>query len=463
MLDVLLSGGISAVVTANNHAMDFGPEALEDQLRTLQQCGLPQVGAGLTPAEAQQWRVLRCGDVDLALIAFDCTEPLAAPMPDRAGVFHVAAAPESVAVLRPIIREARARAHLVVVSPHWGENWEERPSAEIRTFAKALIDAGADAILGHSSHVLHGVEVYRGCPIVYDMGCLIFDRVSEAPMRDSALVELSFDRHGLHEVALYPLTLKRCRVRKARGTERARIAEVIASRSAALNGEVSAVVDEHAVRFRLVPDPVPRTVTQPSASQDVCTRDRLAPSLTASGYVTPLAPALSPEGTVVDIGGGLTVGGFRHPRRVAYRYGFVCEIRFRCAIPQQHRWRGDLMFLADKDGSELHYRYPLADGLWHASRGGTDAWFADRILCRTPSALPPGSYRLYWSLWTRDTDDYRLYWNEAITGERGTVVWVDLGDIEISREAPRRVAGVEWDTNLAFCDPAVVSRKRGLG
>jgi poly-gamma-glutamate capsule biosynthesis protein CapA/YwtB (metallophosphatase superfamily) len=73
------------------------------------------------------------------------------------------------------VREARARADLVVVSLHAHEQGthREEPAAFIPTFAHRMIDEGADVVIGHGPHLLRGMELYRGKPIFYSLGNLI--------------------------------------------------------------------------------------------------------------------------------------------------------------------------------------------------------------------------------------------------------------------------------------------------
>lgn len=73
------------------------------------------------------------------------------------------------------VREARGRADLVIVSLHAHEQGasREEPAAFIPTFARRMVDEGADVVVGHGPHVLRGMEIYRGKPIFYSLGNLI--------------------------------------------------------------------------------------------------------------------------------------------------------------------------------------------------------------------------------------------------------------------------------------------------
>ncbi|MFC7116014.1 CapA family protein [Natronoarchaeum sp. GCM10025703] len=103
----------------------------------------------------------------------------------------------SVPATRALVRTAlkRAAAHdpdLLVASLHWGPNWTTTPESQHEAFARWLIDEGVDVVHGHSAHVLQGVEVYRGSPIIYDAGDFVDDYVhrEEVYNKRSALFEL---------------------------------------------------------------------------------------------------------------------------------------------------------------------------------------------------------------------------------------------------------------------------------
>jgi hypothetical protein len=87
------------------------------------------------------------------------------------------------------VAAAKRRAHLVVVGIHWGVpiGWVAANQDELATYQQplghALIDAGADAVIGHHPHVLHGVELYNGKPIFYSLGNFLFHRMMDKTPR----------------------------------------------------------------------------------------------------------------------------------------------------------------------------------------------------------------------------------------------------------------------------------------
>lgn len=88
---------------------------------------------------------------------------------------------------------ARTEADFVVVSLHWGIHMVESVIADYQRVAgHALIDAGADAIIGHHPHILKGVELHRGKPIFYSLGNFA---IEQPHIWDPAIVETASFRH----------------------------------------------------------------------------------------------------------------------------------------------------------------------------------------------------------------------------------------------------------------------------
>ena len=75
---------------------------------------------------------------------------------------------------------------VVIVNLHWGAEHTLRPLPQQRLEAHALIDAGADVIIGHHTHTLQTSETYRGKPIFYSIGNFIFDQ--QRPLNTEACI-----------------------------------------------------------------------------------------------------------------------------------------------------------------------------------------------------------------------------------------------------------------------------------
>ena len=104
----------------------------------------------------------------------------------------------------------RRRADVVFVTPHWGKPFKMgvlQPS--MVRMGRALIDAGADAVLGHGNHMLLGMESYRGRPILYDMGNFLFDQSKRKALRRQGYFRLEISRQGVQSVEFLPFEMTR--------------------------------------------------------------------------------------------------------------------------------------------------------------------------------------------------------------------------------------------------------------
>jgi poly-gamma-glutamate synthesis protein (capsule biosynthesis protein) len=207
--------GVDCVTLANNHALDFGPEALVDTLDHLAAAGIAAVGAGVNVAAARRPAVLDAAGLRLAVVGVtDHPEEFAAG-PDRPGVAFADLRGQPPAWLEQAIRSVDADA--VLVTPHWGPNMTSAPLPYVRRAAAALVERGATLVAGHSAHVPHGA-----CGrVLYDLGDFLDDYAVNPVLRNDHgllfLVELEPD--GPRRIEAVPLKLEYAYTRLARGEE----------------------------------------------------------------------------------------------------------------------------------------------------------------------------------------------------------------------------------------------------
>ncbi|GAA5444373.1 UDP-N-acetylmuramoyl-tripeptide--D-alanyl-D-alanine ligase [Microbulbifer sp. NBRC 101763] len=206
MLSVLIAAGVDIVTTANNHSGDYGPEALLEQEHWLDITGIGHTGSGENLDEALQPVFRPAGPLNVALFSIDATQPRFAAGPTSAGCAYLPLSLPELwrETLGPRISAARTQAQVVIVAVHWGANRETYPSKEQIDVGHAIIDAGADAILGTSAHNLQGIEVYRNRPIIHDAGDLLFDAVRNS-LADSGIFRLQLSTHGVEQITFVPV------------------------------------------------------------------------------------------------------------------------------------------------------------------------------------------------------------------------------------------------------------------
>jgi poly-gamma-glutamate capsule biosynthesis protein CapA/YwtB (metallophosphatase superfamily) len=203
--------GLTVVSFAHNHALDFGIPGMLQTLEVVEAAGVKAIGAGADLRAALAPAVTTYDGVRVAWIGFASTlppgsaatheRPGLAPLrvrvrfeadasvmeeqPGTSPYVSTSVEPADLEQAAAAVRDAHRRADVVAASIHWGvpPGWAAPFQGLLadyqRPLAHALIEAGADVILGHHPHTLHGVEVYRGRPILYSLGNFVFHAMAE--------------------------------------------------------------------------------------------------------------------------------------------------------------------------------------------------------------------------------------------------------------------------------------------
>jgi poly-gamma-glutamate synthesis protein (capsule biosynthesis protein) len=199
----LAEAGISAVTLANNHAMDFGFQGVFDTLVGLQKAGIEWTGAGRTKAEAVRPILLHTPKRTVCLLAFSRTLPESFwATSTKPGTAFAAEGDMTSAIGR-----CAATGAFPLVAIHWGQELAHKPAPYQRTLARAAIDAGAGAVIGHHPHVTQGVEVYKGRLIVYSLGNFAFGSLPSGPPPQGLAARLFFDTADNVRWELVPLNV----------------------------------------------------------------------------------------------------------------------------------------------------------------------------------------------------------------------------------------------------------------
>ncbi|MFZ5477907.1 MAG: CapA family protein [Myxococcota bacterium] len=296
MMAILADAGVDLLANANNHAGDYGFDALREHLDHARIAGLDYAGAGHDLADARTPAYRLVGDTVVAVVGVDLTNTAAyAATDDHPGILAVAPK-DAVATLKPILEEARRHAHVVFLTPHWGPNGATEPTKETRRVGKALIRAGFDAILGHSAHVPQGAELVDGKPILYDAGNFLAGHPGTGDQAAGLLYDVAFTRAGVVSVKAIPLALPADKVVLGdaatittwAGRTRALGAEPAGDTLACDPGDVAGPEGSPAPPVRAVPAAVreaPRdTIVEAVPPEATPTRVRWANGVTLVGY-----------------------------------------------------------------------------------------------------------------------------------------------------------------------------------
>ena len=220
-LDFLRAARIYGVTLANNHVLDFGPDALLDCLALLDQAGIKRTGAGASLQDALNPVLFGLPQGRIAVVALTDNEPEWEATGTKPGVNYVAYHDRGLVEpyrsrMAKVLSSARRQADLVIVSAHVGPNWGA-PSRAIQALAHGLLDMGADLYWGHSNHTPQGIEVYKGKAILYSTGDFVDDYAVDKDERNdlSFLFMLDVEKDRIGQITLHPVRIEDLGVRLA--------------------------------------------------------------------------------------------------------------------------------------------------------------------------------------------------------------------------------------------------------
>ena len=183
----LRHAGFNVVSLANNHIQDAGFQGIQDTQRSLQAMGILSVGLDEDPWTTKVY------EHSLSWFAFDDT-----------------VRPLEIEQLRNKLKGQRPTTDLIIVSIHWGNEYDTVPNARQRQLAMELAAAGADIIIGHHPHVLQPIEWIwgpgRGRPtlVAFSLGNTLFDQAAPPGTRYGALLLVKIGPVGVQSVCALP-------------------------------------------------------------------------------------------------------------------------------------------------------------------------------------------------------------------------------------------------------------------
>jgi poly-gamma-glutamate synthesis protein (capsule biosynthesis protein) len=218
-VEALEAIGTGVAGVANNHALDFGPEALADTLVHLRDAGIVAPGAGLDEEEARKGALVRAGSVTLGVLAVSDHPAEFAAGPGKPGIAFADLRRRLPDWVPAELDRLRSEADIVLAFPHWGPNMTASPARWQRRRADELIEAGAEAVAGHSAHVFHGIELPPGGPVLYDLGDALDDYAVDRELRNDLGILTLWRPDERPRLELVGLALDFCRTRLASGAD----------------------------------------------------------------------------------------------------------------------------------------------------------------------------------------------------------------------------------------------------
>jgi poly-gamma-glutamate synthesis protein (capsule biosynthesis protein) len=207
--EALALSGFDVISLANNHGMDYGPEALVQALDLLRAANVQPIGAGQHRAAAHAPYITEVNGLTLAFLGY-VNVPVEALTAFDVAIWDATETTPGLAWGEPenVVADVTAvhdQVDLVVVVLHSGFEYIEEPGEKQVAIAQAAIDAGADLVIGHHAHILQGIDYYHDGVIVYGLGNFAFE-IDGDP--NTAILNVWLDADGVRELELIPAIIQ---------------------------------------------------------------------------------------------------------------------------------------------------------------------------------------------------------------------------------------------------------------
>lgn len=199
----LIDAGIDVVDLANNHFANQGQKGMLDTFTLLEQKDIAYVGAGKDLTVAHQGVILERNGIKFGFLGYGYPEDSS-----NAGVSRPGIANMDLSSAQADVQRLREQADLVIILIHDGGEYTNIPTSHQKEFARAMIAAGADLVVGHHPHWVQQVEIYQDKPIVYSLGNLVFDQMWSQETREGALLKVDFSGKQVSRLEFMPVIIK---------------------------------------------------------------------------------------------------------------------------------------------------------------------------------------------------------------------------------------------------------------
>lgn len=201
--DLLKDNGFTLANLSNNHLGDFGRKGVVSTIDAVEKAGIDYIGAGKNIEEAATYNIQEINGIKVATIGISDIIPKDFSANEtEAGILST-----YYPNYNKLVYEASKEADITVVNAHWGVEYGVDESEAQRKIGQALIDAGADIIIGSHPHVLQPVETYKDGIIFYSMGNFVFDQ-GWSRTRDSMVLNYYINEKGEGTFEVVPVRIE---------------------------------------------------------------------------------------------------------------------------------------------------------------------------------------------------------------------------------------------------------------
>jgi poly-gamma-glutamate synthesis protein (capsule biosynthesis protein) len=196
----LAGAGISILSVANNHIGDWGIPAFTDTLSRLNENEIAYTGGGLNQAAADAPTIINKYGMKIGFLAFSDVGPNDMAAGANPSASSGQGTPGILLASDPnfdnIIKNAAKQVDDLVVSFHFGTEYQTKHNARQQLLAHEAVDDGAKIVIGSHPHVVEDTEIYKNAYIAYSLGNLIFDQPFSANTMQGMLLEIQLNKDG---------------------------------------------------------------------------------------------------------------------------------------------------------------------------------------------------------------------------------------------------------------------------
>jgi gamma-polyglutamate biosynthesis protein CapA len=195
--------GFDALSIANNHIGDWSRIATEDTFNLLKESDILAIGGGSNKTEAHTAKTISRGDMTFGFLGYTLLGPNYIRATDtKAGI----TTPTLENMVRDI-KAAKENSDTIIVSLHFGEEYETEANTYQKDLARKLIDAGAKLVIGHHPHVVQPGEYYKDGYIAYSLGNFMFDQHFSEETQTSIILEITMDDSEIIDLKETPIRI----------------------------------------------------------------------------------------------------------------------------------------------------------------------------------------------------------------------------------------------------------------
>lgn len=230
--------GFNLLNLANNHSMDQGREGLISTISNVRTAGIITLGAGIDRKDAHRPVFINKNGLKIGFLSFSA-------FPTE-GYFYSESNPDVAHInenMKQEIKEARSKCDYLIVSYHWGKEFNSFPTKSQKDVAHIAVDSGADIVIGHHPHVLQGIERYKSKYIFYSLGNFVFDKQTPKGTDETLILNLTLSKRSKKNIEIFPAKISNCQPKILKGKDAYELLDKLKLFSKGMNSSILCLGD----------------------------------------------------------------------------------------------------------------------------------------------------------------------------------------------------------------------------